>query len=344
MLGCLEETRLRVVRSGRVIYQTSQFNGSWNRVNDEISTAQFVLPFNDDCCPTDLHAYVDIVEFSRNGEVAWAGYIQRFILENGVQTIEAADFLDGYQRRIIRTPINLTNTDISTIAEAVMNSADANDPIPVVRVFTPSGITADRLYPVSDYRIAWDALKNDLLNIGLDITMIGTLLYAGPLEKRGLKPLVLRDHMILGVPTSGEDGSSYANRIIVKGTNGLVSVYPAGAPVAPYPYPLIESVVDANDVADQASLDSLAKQHYDLRSAVPRFLDMSGGVTLKEDSPHALKSYIAGRLIDVGITVGCSVIQQAMRLESLSYSLSGGREEVKISCVPIGTVPQGVLS
>ena len=343
-LGCFEEGRMRVVRAGRVIYETDRFNCGWGRANDDISTATFTLPADGDCCPEDIHARADMVEFERNGEVAWAGYCQRPVVTDGVQSLEAVDLLDGYQRRVIRDTINVTATDISDIAEAVMTSADDGDPIPVVRVFSPSGIIADRLYPASDYRIAWDALKNDLLNIGLDLTMVGTLLYGGPLEGRNLKPLVLRDSMILGKPVKGEDGAAYANRIIVKGANGLVSIYPPGPPVAPYPYPLTEAVVDANDVADQVSLDALAKQHYDLRSAVPRFVSMDQGVALRHDSPYPLRSYIPGRMMDVGLTVGCDPIQQGMRLQSVAYTLTGGREEVKIAAVPIGTVPAGVAA
>lgn len=343
-LGCLEEARLRIVRSGRVIYQTDDFNTTWGRVNDDISTATFALPASGDCCPEDIHARADLVEFQRNGEVAWAGYCQRPVITDGYQTFEAIDLLDGYQRRIIHDTINVVGTDIVDIAEAVMVSADSIDPIPVVRAFTPSGILADRLYPASDYRIAWDALQNDLLKVGLDLTMVGTLLYGGPLENRGLKPLVIRDNMILGVPTKGEDGAAYANRIICKGANGLVSIYPPGPPVAPHPYPLTEAVVDANDVDDQASLDALAKEHYDLRSAVPRFVSMDQGVALRHDSPYPLRSYIPGRMMDVGLTAGCEPIQQAMRLQSLNYSLTGGREEVKIAGVPIGTVPAGTVA
>lgn len=343
-LGCLESARLRVVRQGRIIYETDRFNAAWGRVNDDISAGQFTLPASEDCCPEDIHARADLLEFQRNGIVEWAGYAQRPVVTDGVQVIEGVDLLDGYQRRIIHDTIDVTATDITDIAEAVLTSADDSDPIPVVLVATPSGILADRLYPDTDYRIAWDALKNDLLNIGLDLTMVGTLLYAGPLENRNLKPLVIRDNMIVGVPTKGEDGASYANRIIAKGANGLVSIYPPGPPVAPYPYPLTEAIVDANDVADQASLDALAKQHFDLRSDVPRFFSMEQGVALHPDSPYPLRSYIPGRMMDVGLTVNCEPIQQAMRLQSVSYTLTGGREEVKIAGVPIGTVPAGVTA
>lgn len=343
-LGCFEYARFRVVRSGRVVYETDRFNCAWGRVNDDISVGQFVLPAGDDCCPPPIHARADLVEFSRNGIVEWAGYAQRPVATDGFLTLDAVDLLDGFKRRIIRTSIDVTAMDISTIADLVIADANDGDPIPVVPVFTPSGILADRLYPASEYRIAWDALKNDLLNIGLDMTMVGTLLYGGPLEARGLKPLVIRDNMIEGRPATGEDGDVYANRIIAKGANGLVSVYPAGPPVAPYPYPLTEAVVDANDVDDQNSLDELAKQHYDLRSAVPRFMSMDSGVALRADSPYPLRSFIPGRMMDVGLTVECEPIQQAMRLQSVAYTLTGGREEVKIAGVPIGSVPAGTVT
>lgn len=343
-LGCLEEALFRVVRGGRVVYQTDRLNAAWGRVRNDISVGQFTLPASADCCAASVHARADLVEFQRNGEVAWAGYVQRPVETDGYLTVEAVDLLDGYQRRVIRDNINVTGTDIADIAAAVVTSADDGDPIPVVPIWTPTGILADRSYPASDYRIAWDALKNDLLNVGLDLTMVGTLLYNGPLEDRGLKPLKIRDGMLVGVPTKGEDGGAYANRVILKGGNGLVSIYPAGPPVAVDPYPLTEVVIDAGDVMDQASLDVLAKQHYDLRSAVPRFLAMDQGVTLADDSPYGLRSYIPGRLMDVGLTVGCTPIQQGMRLDKVDYTLMGGREEIKISAVPIGSVAAGVAA
>ena len=344
MLGCFDQGLLRFIRAGRVFYRTSEFNCNWGRRNDEISTGTFTVPAAENCCPPTIHARADMVEFERNGVVQWAGYCMKPTTTDGVLSIEAMDLLDGYQRRIIRTGINVVGTDLSDIAAAVMASADDGDPIPVVPIFSPTGILADRIYTIDEYRIAWDALKNDLLNVGLDMTMVGTLLYVGPVENRNLRALKLRESMIEGVPATGEDGAAYANRIIAKGQNGLVSIYPPGPPVAPAPYPLVEAVVDANDTEDQATLDLLAQQHYDLRSAVPRFIALDQAVRLKADSPYRLEDYIPGRLVDAKLDTTCVQFQQAMRLQNVDYSLTAGQEEIKISTVPTGTVAAGVLA
>lgn len=343
-LGCFEEGILRFVRKGRVFYKSDQFNCNWTRVNDDISTGTFKVPSSRDCCPPTIHARSDMVEFERNGIIEWAGYCMKPTTTDGVLQIEASDLLEGYRGRIIRDPINVTGIDLATIASMVLSSADDGDPVPVVPLLSATGILADRVVTTAEYRIAWDALKNDLLNVGLDMTMVGTLLYIGPVEDKGLSNLKLRDSMIQGVPASGEDGAAYANRIIAKGQNGLVSIYPVGPPVAPAPYPLVEAIVDANDAADQATLDYLAKQHYDLRSAVPRFVTLDQGVKLKAESPYELRAYIPGRLVDVKLDTDCLQFQQGMRLSNLSYSLTGGQEEVKIATVPMGTVSAGVAA
>lgn len=342
-LGCLEHVRFRIVRNGRVVYETDDVNCTWNRVVDDISVAQFSIAASNQCCLATIHARSDLVEFVRNGVVEWAGYVQRPVEENGVLSLECVDLLDGYNRRIVRDAINVTNTDLSIVAKSVLDSADWLDPIPVVHVITNAGISIDKTVFTNEYRIAWDVLKNDLLGIGLDMTMAGTLLYVGPLEAHGLRPLRLRDPMIIGKPTIGEDGSSFANRVIARGANDLVSVYPIVMPTSFYPYPLVEAVVDASGIEDQTSLDKLAKEHYDLRSQTPRFVSMGNGVVLSDDSPYPLRAYIAGRLINIGVSNECTVIQQGMRLNEVRYALTGGVETVSISAVPIGTINENMV-
>lgn len=342
-LGCYEEGILRFLRQGRTIFATDNFNCSWNRVNDDISTGSWLLPSSRDCCPPTIHARADIVEFERNGYVEWTGYVQRPVSMDGIFTVEASDLLSGYQYRIIRDPQNFTATDLATIAASYLSSADGSDPIPVVPLFSPTGVTGTRLVTLNEYRICWDALT-ELLAIGLDVTMVGALLYIGPVEDKGMKTIKLNERMILGVPSSGEDGPAYANRIIAKGANGLVSIYPSGPAVAPFPYPLVEAVVDAGDVADQSSLDALAKQHWDLRASVPRFVSFSEGVSLKSDSPYPLRAWIPGRLVDVTLDTDCVQYQAGQRLQSVSYSLTNKIEEIKVATVPMGTIPEGLVA
>lgn len=342
-LGCNEETIVRILRGGRVLYRTDKFNCSWGRVSDNISKGTFKLPATDGCCPPQVHAVTDKIEFERNGIIEWAGYVTKPVLKDGLLNIDAEDLLFGYTRRIIRDPIDFVATDVSVIAEAILTSADSIDPVPVVHLFNPSGVLADRLITLAEYRIAWDPLVNDLLKVGLDMTMVGTLLYAGPLENRGLLPITLSERMIEGIPTVGEDGYAYANRIIAKGADGLVSIYPAGPPAVPAPYPLVEFVIEDTDAADQNSLDILAKQYYDMMSETPRYVAFEDGVRLKADTPYPLRALIPGRLVRAKIQTQCALVQQGMRLESVSYSLTNNKEDIKISAVPMGTVPSEVI-
>lgn len=342
-IGCLEQVLVRLIRKGRVFYQTDKFNCSWNRIGNDISKGTFTMPATRGCCPPSAHAWADKIEFERNGVVEWAGDIIRPVLSDGVLKVEAMDLLNGYQYRIVRDGLNFVQTDVSDIMAAVISSADYTDPIPVVPVLVPTGVLADRLYPISDYRYAWDILKNDLFNIGLDFSMVGVLLYAGDFSNLDLKPLYFNERMVEGIPDVGEDGAAYANRIIAKGANGLVSIYPPGPAVVPAPFPLVEAVVDASDAEDQATLDLLAKQHYDLRSAVPRFVSFDQGVTLVPDTPFPLRAFIPNRLVQTTLDTECAVVQEAQRLQELTYQLTRGKEEIKIKLVPTGTVSAGVV-
>ncbi len=344
MIGCFEQGVIRLIRAGRVFYKTDKFNCQWERVVDAISKGTFMLPAARGCCPPEAHAWADMIEFERNGVIEWSGYCMKPFTIDGAMQIEAYDLLHGYQSRIVRTGINVVGVDLTDIAAMVLTSADGDDPVPVVPVLNASGVLGDRIVTTAEYRIAWDVLLNDLLKIGLDMSMVGTLLYVGPLEDRGLKPLKLNERMIRGVPTVGEDGPAYANRIIAKGGNGLVSIYPPGPAVAVPPFPLVEAVVDANDSLDQVTLDLLAKQHYDLRSAVPRFVAFEQGVSLTEDTPYPLRALIPGRLAQVKLDHECQPIDEGMRLEKVIYQLSGGREEIKIQMVPMGLVSAGVAA
>lgn len=343
-LGCYEEGILRFIRSGRVFYSTEDFNCSWGRRNDDVSTGTFTLASSKDCCPAEIHARADMVEFERNGIVEWAGYCMKPVSDDGVLTVNANDLLEGYRGRIIRNALTYAGVDITTIASDVLTSADSIDPVPVVPVYTATGLLADRLYTIAEHRIAWDALFNDLLKVGLDMTMVGTLLYMGPVEARNLRPMTINERMIDGIPQTGEDGAAYANRIIAHGAGGLVSIYPAGPPTATPPYPLVEAIVDAPDALDQATLDEVARQHYELRSSVPRFVAFGEGVGLREDSPYELREYIPGRLVQTILDTTCIQFSQAMRLQSLDYTLTSGKEEIKIATVPTGSVPAGTVA
>lgn len=339
-LGCLEEASVRVIRNGKKILETDKVNCEWNRIVDaDGSKGTFTIPTS--CCPAPVHAISDFVEFERNGVVEWAGYVLRPEFDGNTLTIEATDLLFGYQRRIIKQALEHIDTDLSQIFTDYADAANDFDPLPLILVPNDSGILGTRHVTIEEYRIAWSAMS-ELLSIGLDVTTVGRRAFVGPLNTDILPPIRLTERMVKGdvQPVIGEEGTPYANRIVVKGANGLVGIHPPGDPARPnVSYPLIEMVIDAQgDVEDQESLDQMALEQYNMRSQVPTFVSMDQGVSLRDSTPYDLQELIAGRGINLVYRSVCGLIQQAMRIASLTYRLHAREEMVMINLAPAGTI------
>lgn len=342
-IGCAEESIVRIIRNGRKIFETDKANFNWERKVDEASTASFNIPVN--CCPPRIHAWADYIEHERDGVIEWTGYAMRPEFDGNDMNIEAQDLLFGYQRRTIKTALDHVDVDLSTIFTDYAAAASEYDPLPVVLSPNDSGILGTRMVTVAEYRMAWSAMK-ELLDTGLDVTTVGRRIFVGPLNAASLPPIRLTERMIKGglQPKIGEDGAPYANRVIVKGANGLVSIYPTGTPAAPNDsYPLVEAVIDASDIDDQGSLDQLALDQHSIRSQVPTFFSMDQGIALKETAPFALGELIAGRLVNLVFDSSCGLISQAMRIARVVYTLSGLQEAIQIELAPAGLVQASEL-
>lgn len=343
-LGCIEEVKFRIIRNGRKIFETDSFNCNWERIVDDSSKATFIVPVT--CCPPLVHAVADFGEYERNGVVEWAGYIMRPEFDGDTATIEAQDLLLGYQKRIIKSAFSHVDVDLSEIFTDYADAASDFDPLPIILTPNNSGILATRTVTTAEQRISWTAMK-ELLDIGLDVTTVGLRAFVGPLDLTALKPIRLTERMIQGrlQPKIGEDGVPYANRVVVKGANGLVGVFPPGTPTRPNAsYPLVEIVIDASgDVEDQTSLDQLAEDQHSIRSQVPTYFNMDQGISLKETTPYRLSELVAGRLVNLVFDSICGLVQQAMRIARVSYTLDSLRELVQVELVPAGLVQSADL-
>lgn len=339
-LGCLEpgESKLTVIRNGRKIVEVvDNFITSWERAPDAVSLATFSFPVS--CCETKIHAWSDYVQHTRNGIVEWAGYVTRPEFDGEEMTIEAADLLKIFSKRIIRQPFEHVDVDISQIFTDYAAACGVYDPLPIILIPSDTGITATRTVTTAEYRLGWDAME-ELLSVGLDVVSVGLNVYVGPIDQQ-IRPIRLTERMFKGEvqPLIGEDGEPYANQIVVKGANGLVSQYPnTVTPARPnISYPLVEAVFDAPDIEDQNSLDRFALEQYEARSQVPTIISMQGGVTLVADFPYELRELIPGRLVNAILRTECGLLQQAMRLNKVHYN-SSSDETIKIEIEPAGLI------
>lgn len=345
ILGCLETAQIRVIRAGSIVWASREgvadaMSANWNRIADDISIGSFLVSLDDStCCPPPIHAKSDLMEYIRNGVVEWAGQIQRVQDDGTAVTLEAYDLLGMYQRRVIHSTHNIT-AELTSLINTIRVDADASKAPPLAWSPFTTGISADLDVLASDYRYAWEAMK-DIAGLGLDITAVGARCYYGDLTAIPLRQIVLNDKMIIGNPTTGEAGEGVATRVIVKGDGGLVGIYPPGAPTIDARYGIEEMVIDASSITSQATLDAYAQSEYDLRSRVPRFAAFSEGAWLSEDTPYALAEFIPGRMLKAELRAECSPVSQEMRLSNLTYALAGGAEQIRAELAPVGTAFSG---
>jgi hypothetical protein len=345
MLGCLETASLRVVRNGRVVWASGPggsdwISASWNRIVDDISLGTFSLALaNEDCCPPPIHAVADNVEFVRNDVVEWSGQIVRFGEDGEGITVEAADLLGRYKKRIVRSDISLVGAELTTQVDAIRTDADSVDPVPIIWTPLPTSIATDLTINASDVRIAADALL-EIAGNGLDITAVGRRVYYGDLSTLPLRDLRITPQMIRGVPTLGEAGEGVATRVIATDGSGNVAVYPPGAPVVDARYGLEEVVIELTD-ANPTVLAQTAQAEWAERNRVPRFLAFADGAWLDEDFPYTLGELIPGRVLRVDVRGECAAIEQTMRISQITYRLTAGDEQVRIEAAPIGTIFEG---
>lgn len=340
-LGCLDTAQVRVSRKGTVVWTSREgvadaISATWNRIADDISTGSFTISLDDaTCCPPQIHAKADKVEFIRNGIVEWAGQIQR--VQDNVDNVllEAYDLLGMYQKRLVHSNHTLTADPILLVSTLRIDGDDI-DPVPITWTAFATGLLADLSVLASDYVYAWDKIK-EIAGIGLDITAVGARVYYGDLTAIPLDQLVLTAAMVQGYPTTGEAGEGTATRVIVKGDGGLVGIYPPGAPTIDPRYGIEELVIEATGISVQASLDAYAQAEYELRVQVPRFVNFADGAWLNEDFPFTLQELIPGRVFKADLRSECSPVAQDMRLSAVNYTLDQEGEKVKLEIAPVGT-------
>ncbi|MER6632336.1 hypothetical protein ABT301_29650 [Streptomyces sp. NPDC000987] len=276
-----------------------------------------------------LHVY-------RNGAYVWGGQILMPKWAAGTVQIAAADIVSVLNRRTPHETRAFTNTDLTDIAEWLIEDGFApDDPGHSVTVLAQSGVLGSRDYQ-ADIGQSGDHLRS-LAETGLDFTAVGETLLLMPDDWSASVGLITDADLPDGLSVE-EDGTAMATRWVVYGDDTSGVVGSAGG-VHPY-YGLIERSVQDTSIKDQASADAAAQSRLDASLPVPVYVD-SSEVTLSPDTGVDIARLVPGWCVDVATTATCRNLTQRMKITGLGVSADGSGEQVKIQFGPVGASTSG---
>lgn len=339
-LGCGTYS-CKLVNNGVTILEAKRTTSVlWGRRLDEASTATITLPVRG----TDLRACCDganridplltEVILSRNGIDVWQGWLMRDVtFTRDVIVINAHDILAWTDRRTLKQDHVDVGVDLTTIAVGYINDINAAGDLPFVIQALLTGITADRTVLASEDRYAGAALK-ELYETGLDATVVaGILLLGATTETCG--GLQLRDTDIEGDPEVKLDGIQRATRVVVRGANGIRSVFP---PVPPDVCFLpADFVSEDQQILDQSSADARAEDLFRrLSSNYPYYVQIPQGSSLSPDAPVHINALVPGNVFNYRSDTLCIPIGMAMRLVAVDVECAANNEDVRVTFEPLG--------
>jgi len=338
-LGCGAYS-VRLVNDGHPILAPRKVTTAlWGRRLDEASNATITIPV----AGTDLRACcvggnrIETLRtealISRNGLDVWQGWLLPATkFRRDTITIEATDILGWLDRRVLQQNHVHVGVDMTTIALAYIADAARGD-LPFVINSTLSGVLATRTVLATEYRFAGEALR-DLLETGLDATVVAGVLLLGP-ETQTCGTLRLRDTDIDGDPEIAIDGRQRATRVIVKGGNGIVAIYPPVPPTVCFH--AADTVHSDESILDQASADNAAQLLYArLSASFPYYLTVPEGSALLPTAPVHINALIPGAIAQVSSRSLCVEIEMAQRLTALDVEVAAGIEQVRPTFEPLG--------
>lgn len=332
---------VRLVNDGQPILQADKVTTvTWARRRDEVSIATITIPIGGTdlvpCCDGIDKIEVDRTEviIERNGIGVWQGWVLNDVtITRDTIVINASDILGWTERRVLDDNHVDVGLDLTDIALGYFADSNLSD-LPWVIQSSPSGVTGNRTVLTTDYRFASDALR-DLYESGLDATVVAGVLLLGP-ETQLCGTLRLRDTDIDGDPEIKTDGRLRATRVIVKGGNGIVSIYPPTPPVVCFR--AADIVHDDESILDQSSADATAISLYDqVSSSFPYFLHVPEGSALNPDAPVHINALIPGAIFQFTSDALCVRISMAMRLVAVDVDVSAGFESVRVTFEPLGS-------
>lgn len=304
-----------------------EISGQWTRIMDETSYAEVTV--SGACCECRPVAWAHEMAIFRDGDTnpTWRGPIQT-VEDRGTELfITAADKSMYWRRRqttrvhdFLEVPIDLAELFNRLIEDANTYVWTGLDSAPA----TPTGIEIFR-YIEKNVNIA--RFIDEIGQGGLDWTVVGSLVYAGGLRNSppAATPLNTRTHWE-EQPVVYWDGARRVTRVIARGADGIMVIYPNTDEPIPDPvYGVLEEELDYPDVTDPTELFLLAYSYY-MENKGDQPSIVTGDTALSNRFPYEVKTLVPGRLFYVMVEQDCATYPLVLQLYAVHGEFENGQE------------------
>lgn len=314
----------------------------------------------------DLDPWAHELHIEREGQEVWVGPITKpTAASDGTATITARDMLAWLQVRAVHTKMNRTKAGDGPVdpvewARLIITDALAPDDPGVLDVLTLiQPAEGDDAYPLQERKVdpangdmAWDDGLSQMLGTSIDICAVGRRVVVWPTGRCiGAAEGIISQTDIMSGFQVGRDGSKWASRIIVRGSQSAASTTTTGTTttssdpvVASYGridprYGLVERRINDQSVSTVAAAAEVAKQKVFAFGGGP-------GIQLGADSESAaaageldcntdldVNSIAPGSCLPVELGVGGVVARGAFIIDGVEVSLGAAGESASVLLV-----------
>jgi len=290
------------------------------------------------CCQmlSQIHTWGHSLVIFRDHDRVWEGPITRLNYRRAEVQIDALDMLGWTTRRVVHNRHPNAAQPIVDEGRWSLDTAFSEDAPNVLITNHPASDTSLTVRRDTDAGSGYyDEDLTALCDAGLYVTCVGRRihLWAEPDTLAVLAPMLMPgEHLVEDVDIV-EDGLELSTRSTgrndkgKRGSNGTIDGY----------YGLVERIVDASSLADNADMDKAARRDRAKRFPAPLRIIVPDNATLNCDAPFQIADLVAGVTINVGSAVTCRRVQQSMTLTQVDVTEGGEQpEQVKITLQPIG--------
>lgn len=309
---------------------------NWGRKLDNISRAELKYVISaDNCCEElgGLEPHAHSLGIFRSGKMVWYGWVEDIDYGRNDVTIPAYDALQWLKQRVVHNDLSWVATDLMTIFKDIWEDAMAPDPINVELMLFLTGVQESRELKAADLSYSWAAV-GEMLDTGLDVTVIGQKVLAGIIPTT--KPMQLRLRDVQGDVSVVKKGSKYASRVIVDASASVQGIYPPGPPASNGLYPLVETIIRDAKIQDVVSADNAAKARYEYSRRVPRLISTKDSLVLQPNLDMQINDLIPGIRTVIDTEGLCYSTKQEFRLGEVNVTVAGGEEKIAVSMQPVG--------
>ncbi|MDQ1018982.1 hypothetical protein [Streptomyces afghaniensis] len=320
--GCGTHTATILDRNGATVTTAQVLTEvEWNRVLDGTSSARALIQPDGDCCNRlgRIGSWRSRLVIFRDGQYVWDGPVTDVTWSLGEVEVIAEDVSVWLDNRVPHANRTFTNTDLSEIAEWLIDDGFApDDPGHTVQIVGRARVSGSRSYSAGIGQTG-DHLRQ-LAEAGIDYTVIGSKILLLP-ETFLVSVGRLSDaDMPEGLEVS-EDGKSLVTRWIVAGSDESGALGSDGG-TDPY-YGLHERYVEMSEITDNASAAEAAKARRRVSATVPVFIDTQQ-VTISPLANIDVPSLVPGWALDITSASTCRKITQRLKITGVRVQESAG--------------------